>query len=108
MQGVVSVLLVCIHGIGSYRPPETLAAAADPPVVESVDRACDRLAGSEQVVAIHCLGDCISQFSRLGEDVAVEGTCLVSSDAATHCVGVGVQREEVPGVPDGNQHLTAR
>ena len=52
-------------------------------------------------------GDRIPELCGLGEDVAIEVGCLVGAPVAAHAVAVRVEREEVPGVPDGHEYLAA-
>ena len=51
------------------------------------------------------VGDRLSEQPGLGQDVAVQQLLGAGPGLGLDSVGVGVQGEEVIGVPDGDDHL---
>jgi len=85
--------------------PETVATAADVPVGEHVEKLAHLRARVEQIVALECSGGGFDERARLGDDVAVEHVRTRRAEAAALVLGVGVQREEVPRVPQRQDRL---
>ena len=95
----------CVDGVG-IAVPEALPAAADVPVGQRVEERPDAGARPEQVVGVHRRRHLLDETMRLGEDVAVEHVVRgVRPDDALVTGDVGVEREEVPRVPQRQQHL---
>ena len=94
--------------------PESIAGTAHIPVGERVQVEPDVVAGRGEVVGVHRDGDVGDQPSGFGQDVTVEvvATGGRAIGRFTGCGVVagrgGVQREEIPDVPQGKDHLSHR
>ena len=124
MEGVVGVELVlvgarvlrAVSGLavatmgagGSSRPPETAPTPPHIPIRQHVEEALDRPGRAGNVVALHRLGDAFDELAGLGQHVTVELALLVGAKAAADPIGVRVQRQEIPAVPDWVQHQANR
>ncbi len=89
--------------------PEPVAGAADVPVRQHVEEAAHRVARGGDLVGVELLGHVADELAQLGEQVAVEdvgrGRRALRLVALAAARGVGVEREERPGVPQRDHHL---
>ena len=85
--------------------PEAIAAAADVPVGQRVEERPHRGARAEEVVGVHLRRDRGDEVVQLGQHVPVEHPGLIGADLRRVALGVGVEGEERPRVPQRAQHL---
>ncbi len=95
--------------VGPAGVPEALPRAADVPVRQHVQEAAHGLAGGRDVIRVHLLLHRLHELPQLGQQVAVEQVRGAGGPArlvaAPAVEGVGVEREEVPRVPQRDEDL---
>ena len=82
--------------------PETVAGAADIPVVENFHKGGNLIAGQRHVIGVQPLFDNPAQAFELGEDIVVNRLARTADLFGLITFGIGIKREEVISVPHRN------